>query len=122
MSIQSSTLHFPPSLRPRRNRSTPVMRAAVRETWLEASHFVLPLFVHDKEEDEEVTSMPGCSRLSLMSLIAEVEGAIADGIGMVEVSFTNFVPQSETISAAKVSDKVNLNILVCAVCGSEWRL
>eukprot|EP00041_Stephanoeca_diplocostata_P013086 m.225675 g.225675 ORF g.225675 m.225675 type:complete len:356 (-) comp19211_c0_seq2:317-1384(-) len=85
MSIQSSTLHFPPSLRPRRNRSTPVMRAAVRETWLEASHFVLPLFVHDKEEDEEVTSMPGCSRLSLMSLIAEVEGAIADGIGMVEV-------------------------------------
>lgn len=85
MSTQASVAFFPPSVRPRRNRNTSVMRAAVRETWLEASHFVLPLFVHDKEVDEPVASMPGCSRLSLNSLVVEVEGAIADGIGMVEV-------------------------------------
>jgi porphobilinogen synthase len=71
--------------RPRRNRRAPAIREACTETWLAPSHFVYPLFIHAGVEDVPVASMPGCSRLSLTGLMAEVEGAVADGIGMVEV-------------------------------------
>jgi len=71
--------------RPRRNRKSPVVRAAHSETWLAAQHLVLPLFIHDKDVDEPIDALPGCSRLSLKGLVKEVEGAVDDGIGMVEV-------------------------------------
>ena len=71
--------------RPRRNRKSPVLRAAHRETHLGACNFCLPLFIHESEEVVPVESMPGCSRLSLAALVEEVAGAIEDGIGMVEV-------------------------------------
>eukprot|EP00038_Savillea_parva_P005857 m.160340 g.160340 ORF g.160340 m.160340 type:complete len:370 (+) comp11932_c0_seq1:780-1889(+) len=66
-------------------RQSPVVRAAHSETWLAPQHFVLPLFIHDKDVDEPISSLPGCCRLSKAGLLKEVEGAIADGIGMVEV-------------------------------------
>ncbi len=71
--------------RPRRNRRAPVLREAHTETWLAPSHFVYPLFIHAGKDDIPVASMPGCHRLSLAGLMREVEGAIADGIGMIEV-------------------------------------
>eukprot|EP00912_Choanoflagellata_sp_UC4_P001814 UC4_evm4s1162 len=71
--------------RPRRNRKSPVIRASCSETWLAPCHFVLPLFVHEGESNVPIQSMPGCMRLSMDGLIVEVEGAIEDGIGMVEV-------------------------------------
>ena len=71
--------------RPRRNRRNAVVRGFHRETWLGPEHFVYPLFVHDRTDvgDVPIVSMPGCSRLSFDGLLAEVEGARADGIGAV---------------------------------------
>ena len=71
--------------RPRRNRRNAVVRGFHRETWLGPEHFVYPLFVHDRTDvgDVPIVSMPGCSRLSFDGLLAEVEGARADGNGAV---------------------------------------
>ena len=55
------------------------------ETHLAPCHFVLPLFIHAGEGNVDVKSMPGCQRLCLDGLLVEVDAAIADGIGMVEV-------------------------------------
>jgi len=69
--------------RPRRNRRTETIRAAVRETALSPARLVYPLFVHDGDTDAPIGAMPGCSRLSARGLFAEVERAIGVGIGMV---------------------------------------
>ena len=70
--------------RPRRNRKSHVMRGFHRETWLAPQHFVLPLFIHGGVGGAQpIASMPGCSRLDRASLMAEVAGAIAEGIGSV---------------------------------------
>lgn len=69
--------------RPRRNRKSPWVRAMARETHLSADHFIYPLFIHDGTGNVPIKSMPGCSRLDLDGLMAEVEGAINDGIGAV---------------------------------------
>ncbi|MCP5535898.1 MAG: porphobilinogen synthase [Akkermansiaceae bacterium] len=67
-------------IRPRRNRKSPAVRALVRETTLSASDFIYPLFVHDKESDEAIDSMPGCTRWSLDGLVKEAGEAHALGV------------------------------------------
>ncbi|MCH1509998.1 MAG: porphobilinogen synthase [Akkermansiaceae bacterium] len=59
------------------------MRALVRETLLSPGDFVLPLFLHDKEVDEAIESMPGCTRWSLEGLVKEAGEALALGISSV---------------------------------------
>jgi porphobilinogen synthase len=71
--------------RPRRNRKSAAIRDAVRETTLGPEHFIYPLFVHEGDADEPIGSMPGCSRLSLKGLVAEVERAHAVGVRMIAV-------------------------------------
>lgn len=66
--------------RPRRNRKTAVIRAMHRETFLNASHFIYPLFIHGGAENIPIRSMPGCARLSPEGLLSEIEGAVADGV------------------------------------------
>ena len=66
--------------RPRRNRKSPAVRALVRETSLSASDFIYPLFVHDKDADEPIDSMPGCTRWSIDGLVKEAGEAHALGI------------------------------------------
>lgn len=67
-------------IRPRRNRKSPAVRALVRETTLSASDLIYPLFVHDKNTDEAIDSMPGCKRWSLEGLVKEAGEAHALGI------------------------------------------
>lgn len=67
-------------VRPRRNRRTPVLRGFARETSLDASRFIWPVFIHAGEGRQEIRSMPGCFRLSAADLDLEVAGAVADGI------------------------------------------
>lgn len=67
-------------IRPRRNRKSPAVRALVRETTLSASDLIYPLFVHDKEVDEAIGSMPGCTRWSIDGLVREAGEAHALGI------------------------------------------
>ena len=69
--------------RPRRNRKNAWTRAMMRETRLEAAHFIYPLFIHDGEGRVPIKSMPGCARLGLADLLLEVEGARQDGVGAV---------------------------------------
>ena len=67
-------------MRPRRNRKSAGVRAMVRETTLEASQLILPVFLHEDAEDQPLESMPGCTRWSLKGLMGEAEGALEDGI------------------------------------------
>lgn len=67
-------------IRPRRNRRNAGVRALTRETLLSAGDLVLPLFLHDKEVDEEIASMPGCIRWSLDGLVREAGEVLALGI------------------------------------------
>lgn len=68
--------------RPRRLRSSPAMRDLVRETHLQPSNFILPLFVVEGEGiRKEISSMPGNAQLSIDELVREASQARALGIG-----------------------------------------
>ncbi len=69
--------------RPRRNRKSAAIRGACRETHLGPENFIYPLFVHGGDGDQPITSMPGCSRLSVAGLMKELEQAVDVGVGMV---------------------------------------
>ena len=68
--------------RPRRLRRFPAMRDLVRETHLQPSNFVLPLFVVEGEGiRKEISSMPGNAQISVDVLVEEAREAKALGIG-----------------------------------------
>ncbi|MBL8865040.1 MAG: porphobilinogen synthase [Planctomycetia bacterium] len=65
-----------PTVRLRRLRSSPILRAMVRETELNASDFILPLFVRSgRGVRNEIASMPGNYQLSVDTLVEEVGAA-----------------------------------------------
>jgi porphobilinogen synthase len=66
--------------RPRRNRRSSAIRSMVRETSLEVSNLILPLFFHEDAGDVAIESMPGVTRWSLASLVREAGEAHALGI------------------------------------------
>ncbi len=69
------------SRRLRRLRRTPALRSLVRETRLSAEQFILPLFITDGTgARREVGSMPGVFQLSVAEAVAEVRGALDDGV------------------------------------------
>jgi porphobilinogen synthase len=62
-------------------RRTPASRALVRETRLSADRFLAPLFVrHGKRLKEEISSLPGVSRLSPDEAVAEAQRIYACGV------------------------------------------
>src|SRR5437762_961156 len=70
--------------RPRRLRSSAAMRSLVRETSLERSDFVLPLFVSEKVAGRAViASMPGVFQFSLDELVKEALAAHQAGVASV---------------------------------------
>ena len=70
-----------PTIRPRRLRKSPGLRAMVRETQLSAADFIYPLFVtHGRQVRQEIPSMPGVFQLSVDQLAQEAEEAAALGI------------------------------------------
>jgi len=86
MPVPETTLPMKPFIlrkRPRRNRISPSIRAFHTETWLSPQHFVYPLFIHEKLKPANISSMPGCRRHSMSSLLEEVEGAVSEGINAV---------------------------------------
>jgi len=71
-----------PIHRPRRLRTTAQMRALVRETRLEPSQMVLPLFVCPGEGvKREIGSMPGNYQMSVDQLLIECEEVQQLGLG-----------------------------------------
>lgn len=70
-----------PTIRPRRLRSSPLLRQLVRETELQPSDFVLPLFVRPGTGVRtEISSMPGNYQLSPDTLVDEIGTAKELGI------------------------------------------
>jgi porphobilinogen synthase len=71
-----------PGIRPRRLRATPAWRRLARETRVDATQLVLPVFVREgASEPRPIASMPGVVQHSLDSLKAEIARAAAAGIG-----------------------------------------
>jgi porphobilinogen synthase len=71
-----------PSIRPRRLRATPAWRRLARETRVDPSQLVLPMFVREgASEPRPIASMPGVVQHSLDSLKAEIARAAAAGVG-----------------------------------------
>ena len=94
-------------IRPRRNRKSAAVRALVRETTLSASDFIYPLFVHDKDIDEAIDSMPGCTRWSIDGLVKEAGEAHALGIPAV-VIFPAIVEELKTSGAEECHNDTGL--------------
>ncbi|MBK1882184.1 porphobilinogen synthase [Luteolibacter pohnpeiensis] len=68
------------SIRPRRNRRSSAIRSMVRETVLTPGDLILPVFLHEDEEDTPLSSMPGCTRWSIPGLVKEAGEALAAGV------------------------------------------
>lgn len=63
-----------PTVQPRRLRQTPALRRLVRETRLNPSNFIYPLFiVHGQKVRREVPSMPGVYQQSVDMLAGEAD-------------------------------------------------
>jgi porphobilinogen synthase len=73
--------------RPRRNRRSPAIRDATRETWLSPAHLILPIFVHeDTDKNVPIPSMPGVSRLSFgKNVVDAVREAKSYGVRQVVI-------------------------------------
>ncbi len=71
-----------PITRMRRLRSSESMRSLVRETHLEPSQFILPLFVCEGEGvRREISSMPGNAQMSVDRIVGECTEVHSLGIG-----------------------------------------
>jgi porphobilinogen synthase len=90
----------------RRLRSTEPMRRLVRETHLEPSQFILPLFVcPGKGVRREIASMPGHAQLSVEEAVREAKEAERLGLGGV-ILFGIPEKKDETASEAYAEDGI----------------
>lgn len=70
-----------PAVRPRRLRLNPTLRSVVRETTLEQSDFIYPLFVrHGSGERRAIASMPGQFQLSIDTMVEFVAPLVQMGL------------------------------------------
>jgi porphobilinogen synthase len=70
-----------PTIRPRRLRVTPSLRAIVRETTLAPSDLVYPMFFHAGLEDPRpISTMPGIFQLPVSAAAAQAKELDARGI------------------------------------------
>lgn len=69
--------------RPRRLRRTSALRALTREHHLRADMFILPLFVHEGEGNQTISTMPGVLRYDLKGLLNVTQEAVNLGIGSI---------------------------------------
>lgn len=66
--------------RPRRLRRTPALRAMLRETQLSPAQFIHPIFVHERDDEQPIQSMPGVSRHSVAGAVEQARQALALGV------------------------------------------
>lgn len=77
---ENGAVWVPQKRRPRRLRRNEALRTMVRENSVEPGNFIYPLFVHTKDVNEPISSMPGAERHSVASVLREVGEAHALGI------------------------------------------
>ena len=75
-----------PTIRPRRLRSTPAMRALVRETHIDPAKLIWPVFVRDDiDEPREIAAMPGQYQHTIDSLRRAAAEAAEVGVGAIDL-------------------------------------
>lgn len=95
-----------PVHRPRRLRNSEPIRRLVRETKLDPSQFILPLFVCPGEGvRKEISSMPGNAQLSIDQLVREAEKCRSLGLGGV-ILFGIPAAKDELASGAYAADGI----------------
>jgi porphobilinogen synthase len=121
-----------PVHRMRRLRATEGMRALVRETRLDPSQFILPLFVCEGEGvRREIGAMPGNAQLSIDNLVRECEEVRSLGVGGVilfgipsakdELASGNYDPNGIVQRAVRaIKAQVNGLIVMTDVCNCEY--
>lgn len=108
-----SSTRLPLVQRPRRNRKSDWSRRLVRETTLDASDLIWPIFVIEGEgRREPVSSMPGVYRQSIDLAAQAVAEAAALGVPAVAL-FPNTDPKLRDETASIALDPNNL---VCRAC------
>lgn len=84
--LQSSDTVFDSIYRPRRLRSSPALRAMVRETHVDLKKLIHPLFLIEgegKDKKNPINSMPGFCQQSIESALFELENVQKLGLGSV---------------------------------------
>ena len=75
-----------PTIRPRRLRTTPAMRALVRETHVDPAKLIWPVFVRDDiDEPREIAAMPGQYQHTIDSLRRAAADAAEAGVGAIDL-------------------------------------
>ena len=75
-----------PTIRPRRLRTTPAMRALVRETHVDPAKLIWPVFVRDDiDEPREIDAMPGQYQHTINSLRRAAAEAAEAGVGAIDL-------------------------------------
>ena len=70
--------------RPRRLRSTPGLRKMVRETRVDASSLIYPMFVTDGSgRIEEIKALPGQNRYTVDMTDSKIESLLKAGVGSI---------------------------------------
>lgn len=67
--------------RPRRLRTSPAIRALVRETRLDPGRLIAPLFVHTLRDSTPIASLPGHARLSRTGVVEAARELAELGVG-----------------------------------------
>lgn len=89
--------------RHRRLRSTAAMRAMVRETQLQATDFIYPIFVIEGENvKNEIPSMPGIYQHSMDNLGEELDEAVS--LGIPSVIFFGVVTEKDAVGSGAYHD------------------
>lgn len=75
-----------PTIRPRRLRATPAMRALVRETHVDPAKLIWPVFVRDDiDAPREISAMPGQYQHTIDSLRRVATEAAEAGVGAIDL-------------------------------------
>lgn len=105
-----------PRRRPRRLRTTPALRALVRETRVHPAQLVLPVFVRDGlSEPRPVASMPGVVQHTLDSLRREAERAAGAGLGGIMLFGVPLPSDKDAVGSCGVAEDGILNRGLAAV-------
>ncbi|MEW6030148.1 MAG: porphobilinogen synthase [Chloroflexota bacterium] len=99
--------------RPRRLRSTPTLRAMVRETELNPRDFIYPLFVRHGQGRSEIRSMPGVYQLSVEESVREAEAAARSGVSA--VILFGIPKEKDPIGLENFSEDGIVQQAVCAI-------
>ena len=128
---QRRTTGFP-TVRPRRLRASPALRAMVRETDLTPDDLIYPLFVtHGEGVRSPIPSMPGIHQLSVDEVVPEAERAAGLGVPALiffgipaekdPVGLENFDPDGIVPRAIRaVKDALPEIVVITDVCLCEY--